>query len=258
MAKRDYSGNPIDATMQYITERETTGETVAGSSEDDHGDEETIAIPSFLDEGEYSTEQLEKIQNAILHPDETLKDICEQFGYHYPRTSTFLARFRREHEEELREAGLYEKLSYPRGGSQASEERDAKEPAKDRVREYYRNNPDASGAEVIENVDIGDLSKNQVCGLKAGVVRKGAGKPADDSGEEPDEATADAAADELLDHIEAMREDIQYLMEAVESDGSATPIGVSEDALFKIVAGQELSEQERREVFDAVVGGTDG
>lgn len=45
---RKYEGPPIDATEQYISERETDGETVAGTSDDDNGEMTTDNWPSAV------------------------------------------------------------------------------------------------------------------------------------------------------------------------------------------------------------------
>lgn len=46
--KREYSGPPIDGTEQHISERDVDGETVAGTSDDDLGDERVDVWPDAV------------------------------------------------------------------------------------------------------------------------------------------------------------------------------------------------------------------
>lgn len=80
MAKREYSGPAIDATEQYVTERNTDGETVAGTSEDDNHDENTEAWPSALDRDDFTATEADAIERLCIHPDSSYSAVAEAVG----------------------------------------------------------------------------------------------------------------------------------------------------------------------------------
>lgn len=79
MAKREYTGEPIDMTdapgETHLSKRD--GETVAGTSDDDFHDEKTDAWPSGLDRDEFTDLQAEIIEQFCMNPNATHMAIAE-------------------------------------------------------------------------------------------------------------------------------------------------------------------------------------
>lgn len=255
MVNRSYIGDPIDATMQFIKERPNKGgETVAGSTEDDLGNEGTDALPSFVDEDNYSERELNIIRHKILFPNLSLREFCQKFDYGYQNTSTFLSTFRRHHRERLEDAGLFEALQPPQS---RVNQKEVPPPdmddlaAREAVREYWRANPEATVSDLREDIDVPELSDPTVSGLKAAVVAN-----ADEEttpGESP-ELEIEQAAAEFRKEVESLRSEIEQLKRQQETKSDdATVAELDSDTLFTIISGGELSEAERREVFKLVV-----
>lgn len=261
MPKNSYKGTPIDATMQYIRERSVksteNGETVAGTSDDDMGDERTRVLPDEIDTDEYTDTQLEWARQRIQFPDSSLKEFCEVRDYDYPQVSGFLSQFRREHKEVLRDHGQYENLVPPskrQTNAEESEESEEIEREKEKVREYYRQNPDAGANEAKEATGV-SLPKQSVASLKQYAV------------DEPNEAeiaeveqletrlqSVEEAIAEMQDYLHTMQ---QYMNEVEEVIGTNQSLGaeIDRNTAYKIVAGEMLTDEERRQVFDAVIDG---
>lgn len=80
MLKRDYDGPPIDATQQYVSERNETGETVAGTTDDDFREETTEAWPSGLDRDEFTNMQADVVRALVLSPEASQSTIGDAVG----------------------------------------------------------------------------------------------------------------------------------------------------------------------------------
>lgn len=263
MVKREWIGKPIDATMQYITERPHRGESVAGTTEDDMGEEMTDAIPSFVNRSEYNETQLEIIQNKILYPNLSLKELTEKFDYSYTKTSSFLAGFREEHEEELKEAGLFEKMRFPRSppkreassGSKAERERK-------QAFEFFKEHPNATISDAQAVLDLDSLSQSQLAGAKGNARQSLLSE-----GIDPDRMGAYGEVEmereleiEMEQEVPFDRTTERELTASPESNGSngLVTVELKSDSLFSILTSDELPEDERKEIFEQVVEGASG
>jgi len=64
---RDYDGDPIDMTYTHLSERD--GETVAGTTADDAGSEQTTFWPSALPEEEFKDWERDALRRLAIHDD---------------------------------------------------------------------------------------------------------------------------------------------------------------------------------------------
>lgn len=69
MLKREYDGPPIDATEQYVSERNKKGETVGGTTEDDLFDESADWLPRDMDESDFTDKQKQALRAFLAHSD---------------------------------------------------------------------------------------------------------------------------------------------------------------------------------------------
>lgn len=291
MAKREFIGDPIDATMQSIKESRYWGggETVGGSTEDDKGGEMTEALPSFIDRDEYERDELRMLEKKILYPRVELKDLAERFDFTYSTLSDFLNRFRSKHEAQLREIDLYADLFPPsRRPDETGGEPSAEQAAYHKAREYFLEHPEADTDTARQELDIDDLTVTQLASAK-GNAKQDLNRQQDDAGadelvendvKEGDEAgvgdsrkpvpvdvavrlhdMAMSISNQAVDmthgeQVALVVDELERLRRAGEPADASDDAAMAEldrDTLFTIVTGGELSEQDRREIFELVV-----
>lgn len=87
MTNREYSGDPIDGTVQYLgdsepmsTRKDANGETVAATTDDDMHDMTTDHIPSEVDLEELTEKQAEIVEIAAKNPTISVRRIDERIG----------------------------------------------------------------------------------------------------------------------------------------------------------------------------------
>jgi len=252
MPKNSYKGSPINAAWQYITESNHwgDGETVSATSDDDKGEERTVTIPDFIDTEELNDEQQRALGLKFEFPDLTLKDFCEQFNLPYGKTSTFLAKTRREYETELRKRGVYDKLEPGErkpttGTSETQQDADMDKEERKRVLNWWRNHIELSIDEAMEELDT-DLPYNVVSGLKGSAIQHESAR--DDGEKQPTQQDLTDVLGPIVERLEA----VEQKLDGQQRSG-ATIDAVDEGTLFKIISGEELTDDERKRVFEEVV-----
>lgn len=257
MPTREYKGDPIDATMQYINERSKKGETVAGTSKDDLHEENTIAVPSFVDTTEYDAEQLEMIEKAILNPEMMLKNLCDEYGFRYQKASSFLAKFRRKYKRQLKNAELWDAVTYGTNQYTDTDEKEYEEDDREKVKEYFKENTDAGARDAINALDIEPMDLSTISGLKSAALSQ-----LEDEKEQQDAATENEqpageavliSIKDLIDRVDALEATVKD-MQTCSTNSDDPALGeLSEDTLFAIVSGETLDDEQRREIFELIV-----
>jgi len=104
------------------------------------------------------------------------------------------------------------------------------------------------GGETVGGTTEDDMGDEETTGVPEG-IDDGSGAESDD---EPRETEREVAAilTGIGDRLEALENDVAALQ---KDDGGASVTAVDRDTLFKIVSGEELTDDERRGVFEQVM-----
>lgn len=238
MAKREFRGKPLDLTEQYITERSVTGETVAGTTDDDMHDEETVAIPTFVNVDDYKDRELKLLEKKLLHSGLYLEEFAEETGWDMTTVSSFLAQFRRDHEQELLEKGIWQKFAFPNSRRPQQDEPSGgdEDSTKESVIQYFIEDIDAEPAKVRDELDI-DWSDNKISGVKGGNIDRIRATRSQDNNGQP--SNADKNGHDVDESTDGQDATIEVTVE----------VGI--DELFEAITSGSIPRSLRKQLFRA-------
>lgn len=215
---------------------------------------EQLAVAVFAYEGvNASLNRLEEIYklstDTLRFARDTYQDLIEQYEGAIDQEQLYDAvdRYQDENATRIKDGNEELKWDIPTGSEEYERQKEI-------VENYFAQNPNAGAEEVLNNTDA-KLEATRINSIKGNMTKHGR---FDNHNNETDTQNADIAdlktrMDKMQDALESIYEYTHEMQKNVYPSTSNTT-AIDEDIAYKIIADEELTSEERRQIFDAVVG----